>query len=95
MNLPTSNTGRFFFYFSVQFLVYGLVVANGRAYVQGLYAWTAVTDALIAAVNFLVVRKMAKESQDDLHGPSFIGYVLGGTMGSLFSIWITKMVYGQ
>jgi len=95
MKLPTSNVGRFFFYFCVQFCSYALLVANGRAYVQGLYMWTAVTDASIAAMNFLVIRKMAKESQDDLHGPSFAGYVIGGTLGSLFSIWITKMVYGQ
>jgi len=95
MKLPTSNVGRFFFYFVIQFIIYGLLVANGRAYVQGLYMWTAITDASIAAMNFLVTRRLAKESQDDLHGPSFAGYVLGGTIGSLFSIWITKMGYGQ
>jgi hypothetical protein len=38
---------------------------------------------------------MMKDSGDELHGPSLAGYVIGGTLGSLFSIWITKIVYGQ
>jgi len=93
--MPTSNWGRFSFYYLVQFTSYALVVANGRAYVLGDYIWTAVTDSLIAALNFIVLRKMVKDSNEDLHGPSLSGYVIGGTMGSLFAIWITKMVYGQ
>lgn len=74
---------------------YALLVANGRAYVQGSYSWTAVTDALIATMNFIVFRKMVKDSNDDIHGPTLFGYVIGGTCGSLFSIWITKIIYGH
>jgi hypothetical protein len=95
MKMPTSNVGRFFFYFCAQFTSYALVVANGRAFVIGYYGWTAITDASIAALNFIVLRKMMKDSGDELHGPSLAGYVIGGTLGSLFSIWITKIVYGQ
>lgn len=93
--MPTSHIGRFWFYFVVQFISYGLVVANGRAYVQANYGWTAITDASIAALNFVVLRKMVKDSEDDLHGPSLAGYVIGGTLGSLFSIFVTKWLYGQ
>ncbi len=96
MKMPTSNTGKFWFYFIVQFTSYALIVANGRAYVLGSYLWTAITDALIATLNFVVLRKMMKDSKDDdIHGPSIFGYVIGGTLGYLFSIWITKIVYGQ
>lgn len=95
MKMPTSHFGRFFFYFCVQFTSYALVVANGRAYVLGDYMWTAVTDASIAALNFVVIRRMVKDFGEELHGPSLAGYVIGGTLGSLFAIWITKIVYGQ
>jgi hypothetical protein len=68
------------------------MVANGRAYVQGLYGWTAVTDFTIATIGFCVVRKMVKE---DFHLASILGWSIGGTCGSLFAIFITKMVYGN
>jgi hypothetical protein len=71
------------------------MVANGRAYMKGLYAWTALTDALIATIGFVVVRRIAKESSDSLHGPTLFGYVSGGTLGSLFAIWLTKLLYGS
>lgn len=95
MKFPTSNFGKFAFYFVMQFVSYALVVANGRAYVLGSYGWTALTDGLIAFQNFIVIRRFIKDSGDEIHGPSLIGYVSGGVCGSLFAIWITKMVYGQ
>lgn len=95
MKFPTSHFGRFAFYFAMQFVSYALVVANGRAYVQGSYTWTAVTDGMIAFQNFVVFRRFIKDTGDAIHGPSLIGYVLGGISGSLFAIWVTKAIYGQ
>ncbi|MDF2435405.1 MAG: hypothetical protein JWP44_5036 [Mucilaginibacter sp.] len=95
MKLPTSNTGRFFFYFSMQFILYGLAVANGRAYVQASYLWTAITDILMATQSFFILRRVAKDSDDDLHGPSLIGYITGGVCGSMVAIYVTKIIYGQ
>ena len=79
----------------MQFISFALIVANGRAYVQGSYTWTAVTDGLLAFQNFIVFRKFIKDSGDQIHGPSLVGYVTGGIAGSLVAIWLTKMVYGQ
>lgn len=95
MKFPVSHFGRFAFYFVMQFISYALVVANGRAYVQGSYAWTAVTDGMIAFQNFVVFRKFIKDSGEEIHGPSLLGYVLGGISGSLVAIWVTKAIYGQ
>lgn len=97
MNLkpPTSSIGRFFYYYIIQFTSYTLYVANGRAYVQASYLWTAITDALLATLAFFVLRRIAKESSDELHGPSLIGYVTGGVTGSMFGIYITKLIYGH
>lgn len=95
MKMPTSSWGRFWFYFGVQFISYGLQVANGRAYVQANYMWTALTDAGIAVQTFFIIRSIAKESGADAHLPSFMGYVSGGVAGALFAIWITVRIYGQ
>jgi hypothetical protein len=95
ITLPKSNIGRGLFYFCMQFSSYAILVANGRAYMQGSYFWTATTDLIFATQNFFFIRKLAKDSNEELHGPSLIGYVLGGVLGSLFAIWVTKYVYGQ
>jgi hypothetical protein len=94
---PQTDLGKFWFYFLIQFVTYGIVVANGRAYVQGSYLWTAVTDTFFAAMQFIVMRVIMKDvqSSDELHGLSMLGYVVGGTAGSLFAIWVTKILYGQ
>lgn len=95
MKIPDTNFGKFAFYFLIQFISYALIVANGRAYVQGAYIWTAITDGLIAFQNFIVFRRFVKDSSTEIHGPSLVGYVLGGTCGSLVAIWITKIAYGR
>jgi hypothetical protein len=94
---PKTNFGRFWFYYLIQFVSYAILVANGRAYMLGSYFWTAVTDTLFATMNFVVARviyKDMKDSNDQLHGWSLLAYVVGGTSGSLFAIWVTKHLYG-
>jgi hypothetical protein len=85
---------RFAFWFCIQFVQYGLVVANGRAYVLGSYGATAVTDLSIATLNFVMTIKMV-ENKEHRDRWSMAGYVLGGTLGSLASIYITTRVYGR
>jgi len=94
---PKTTPGKFLFYFLIQFISYAILVANGRAYMLGSYFWTAATDTLFASMNFIVLRCVMKDvnSSDDLHGWSMLGYVIGGTFGSLFAIWVTKNLYGH
>lgn len=92
--LPNSDWGKFTFFFVSQFISYFLIVANGRAFNQGSYLWTGTTDTLIGGQNFLMVRLISKDS-NDLHGLSLLGYMAGGTVGSLFAIWTTLHVYGK
>ena len=94
---PKTNFQKFWFYYLIQFVSYSILVANGRAYMMGSYVWTAATDMCFTAMNFVVLRsvmKDVKDSNDELQGASFWGYVLGGTSGSLAAIWITKHLYG-
>ena len=94
---PKTDFQKFVFYFLIQFVSYAILVANGRAYMLGSYLYTIITDACFTTMNFVVLRaimKDVKDSNDELHGWSFAGYVLGGTSGSVAAIWITKHLYG-
>jgi hypothetical protein len=93
-SVPMTKPGQFAFFFCTQFLNYSLLVANGRAYTQGLYLWTWVTDSLLAGQSFIVAVLMInrKEGRSVWAG---VGYTLGGPIGSLLSIYITKKLYGH
>lgn len=84
----------FAYFFAMQFVSYALIVANGRAYVQGNYLATASTDALIASQNFILTKRMIS-TPGDLGKAAMAGYVLGGMTGALAAIWFTRLVYGQ
>lgn len=84
----------FAFWFAAQFVLYALVVANGRAYVQANYPATFASDMLIAAFNFWFAVKFI-EGKDNRTRWALLGVVLGGGSGSLAAIAVTKWLYGQ
>lgn len=77
--------------FGAQFLSYFLIVANTRAYTQGRYVWTAVTDTAIALIGFYTMKWISEGEDNRLATAMF--YAMGGMLGSLVSIWVTKLVY--
>lgn len=83
----------FAFWFAAEFFLYGLLVANGRAYVQANYPATLVTDMIISGFNFWFAVKFI-EGKDNRTWPALVGCVLGGGAGSLCSIFLTKILYG-
>lgn len=83
----------FLFWFCAEFVVYALVVANGRAYNQANYGATLVTDMTISAFNFWFAVKFI-EGKDNRTWPALLGCVLGGGAGSVTSIAVTKFLYG-
>jgi hypothetical protein len=85
---------RFAFWFAAEFVLYGLVVANGRAYNQAHYGWTLVTDMMISAFNFTIGVKFI-ENKDNRDAWSLAGCVCGGGAGSLASIYFTLWLYGR
>ena len=89
-----SSLKRFAFWFGAEFLLYALVVANGRAYNQANYIATLTTDMLISGFNFWFAVKFIneKENQDKV---AMAGCVLGGGTGSVCAILLTKWLYGQ
>jgi hypothetical protein len=83
----------FLFWFAAEYALFGLVVANGRAYNQANYAATLVSDMLISVFNFWFAVKFI-EGKDNRTWPALLGCVLGGGCGSLSSIAFTKWAYG-
>lgn len=72
---------------AVQFFV---IVANTRAYTQGLYIWTAVTDLVFCLVVFRLTKRIA--ASDDWRDQ--VGYAAGGTVGAQLGIYVTKLLFG-
>ena len=78
---------------ATEFFSFFLVVVNTRAYTKGLYFWTFATDAFFITQAFFVAKWMVEVRQ--ARGmTAYFGFLFGGTLGSLFAIWVTKHLYG-
>lgn len=84
----------FLFWFAAEFVLYALIVANGRAYNQGNYLATIATDMMISAFNFWFAVKFI-EGKDNRTKAALAGCVLGGGIGSVCSIAVTVWMYGK
>ena len=76
----------FLLIFIAQFLVYALVVINTRAYTNDDYLLTIISDVVFASTNFFIIKKIAKDGSTFF---DFLGYVMGGTAGSIASMWVS------
>lgn len=78
--------------FITQVLSYSLLVINYRAVAQAHYAWSALSDFAIASLSFFVIKKIAN-SADSMH--LWLGYSLGGVVGSFAGIWVSLWLLGK
>jgi len=76
--------------FFIQIALYGLLCVNYRAIAQVQYNTAALSDFMIASLNFFIIRKIAK-SEDALH--QWLGYVLGSVAGSYLGIYISTLIH--
>jgi hypothetical protein len=84
---------QFLFFFILELVSFFICVANTRAFTQGSYFWTAVTDIFFGMQTFTV----AKFTIDSPYCRTWwagLGEIFGGTIGSLIAIWVTKHLYG-
>jgi predicted neutral ceramidase superfamily lipid hydrolase len=79
----------FLIIFFSQFFIYFLVILNTRAYTKDNYVLTGVSDLLFASLQFFVIKKISKDESNK----SFLPYVLGGLVGSLTSMYISKYAF--
>lgn len=77
-----------------EFLSFFLIVINTRAYTQGLYVWTFLTDAFFISQSFFVSKWMV-EAKEARGFAAYLGFLIGGTAGSLAAIGVTKLLYGR
>jgi hypothetical protein len=76
--------------FIIQIISYGLLCINYRAVAQTHYTSAAVSDFLIASLNFFIIRKIAK-SEEAVH--QWLGYVAGSVVGSYLGIYISTLLH--
>jgi uncharacterized membrane protein YfcA len=72
--------------FAIQVIAYTIFCVNYRAVADAHYHTAAVSDFMIASLNFFVIRKIA---QGNDHWHQWLGYALGSVVGSYLGIWIS------
>lgn len=77
--------------FTVQIVLYSIWCINFRAVADAQYHAAAISDFMIASINFFVIRKIA-HGQDHIH--QWLGYALGSVVGSYLGIWISLNLLG-
>ena len=78
--------------FIIQVVSYGLLCINYRAVAQAHYLWASLSDFAIATLGYFVIKRLA-HSDNTLH--QWLGYALGGVVGSLFGIWLSTFILGS
>lgn len=78
--------------FITQVVSYGILCINYRAVAQAHYFWAAISDFAIATLGYFVLKHLAS-SDSTLH--QWLGYALGGVVGSLFGIWLSTVILGS
>lgn len=81
----------FAMFFSVQCLYYGMLCWNYRSVAQAWYVSLFVSDLGCAAIAYSLIKKVANAKGKTAQA----GYILGGAVGSVISVWLTKLIYGQ
>jgi hypothetical protein len=76
-----------------EFVSFFIIVLNTRAFTHALIGWTMLTDALFITQSFLVSKWMVEDR--NARGPSaFLGFLIGGELGSVLAILLTTKIYG-
>jgi uncharacterized membrane protein YfcA len=77
--------------FFIQLLNYSVWCVNFRAVADTQYHIAAVSDFMLASIQFFVIRRIA-QGQDHWH--QWAGYALGSVAGSYLGIWISATFFG-
>jgi hypothetical protein len=82
----------FLIMFVIQVTSYSLLCINFRAVSQAHYFWSSLSDFAIATLNYFVIKRIA-HSDNTFH--QWLGYALGGVVGSLLGIWLSTVILGS
>lgn len=81
--------GRFF---AFQFLSYGIFCWSARAIALASLPNVALSDLLFSALGFTIIRNIAESA--DTRAARY-GYIAGSVVGSVFSVWLTRRLFGR
>lgn len=81
----------FVFFFSVQCLSYGMLCWNYRSVAQAWFGSIFVSDLCCAAITFSLIKHVAGTKSKVAQA----GYILGGAIGSVIAVWLTRIIYGK
>lgn len=87
MNIDYKKLRGLLLIFLGQFLAYGIVVVNTRSFTTDNYILTAISDMLLASLNFYIIRRIVRDEEATL---DLLFYVAGGVVGSLVFMYISK-----
>lgn len=73
----------------IQIISFGLLCINYRAVALAHYHESALTDFLIASLNFFIIKKIAS-SNDSFY--QWLGYVVGSVLGSYLGIYLSVLI---
>lgn len=77
--------------FAVQFVNYALLCWNYRSVAQARYAHVFASDLFCAAVSFWLIRRVVRSGSRW----EAAGYVAGGAVGSVASVWVTRTIWNS
>lgn len=80
----------FLLMFGSQLCAYLLITLNYRAVAHASYVGTAASDLIFVAFNFGFIQRIAKANSTS----AWVGYTLGGVVGSLLGIFVSTRLKG-
>jgi hypothetical protein len=82
----------FLLMFAIQVATYSIICINYRAVAQAHYAWSALSDFIFASLSYFVIKRIAT-SDNTFH--QWLGYALGGVVGSVLGIYLSTVILGH
>ena len=82
----------FLLMFAIQVASYSIICINYRAVAQAHYTWSALSDFVFASLSYFVIKRIA-HSDNTFH--QWLGYALGGVVGSVLGIYLSTVILGH
>jgi len=78
----------------MQYLSWGICTISWRAVAQANILASVITDSTLATLQFFVFRRIAKDTNSDVLVP-WIGYMVGGVLGTISGIYLSIWILGK
>jgi hypothetical protein len=93
MRAPKSPAGQFFTFGAIELVSFAILCASTRAMAAGLVGWTAVTSFFFATQS-VVTWKLMIDDSNARTWPACAGMIVGGVIGDVLSVILTKRLFG-